>query len=144
MPPELKTGIYPCLWFDTNARESADFYSGVFSDCSVLSDNGMVVIMQIRGSKFMLLNGGPHYKLNEATSWVIECDTQAEIDYYWEQFKQGGEEQMCGWIKDKFGVSWQVIPSVLGSLMSEPERARRVIQAFMQMKKFDIQTILDA
>lgn len=92
----------------------------------------------------MGLNGGPHYKFNEAVSFVIDCETQDEIDYYWNRLTEGGEESMCGWLKDKFGVSWQVVPTVLAELLSDPTRAERVVGAFMQMKKFDIEKLLAA
>ena len=96
------------------------------------------------GQKLMCLNGGPEYKFNEAVSFVVECDTQEEIDYYWERLTEGGEEVQCGWLKDKFGVSWQVVPTILGELMSDPSRSQRVVNAFLKMKKFDIEKLLSA
>ena len=104
----------------------------------------MVVIFELNGFKFMGLNGGPHYKFSPATSFVVECDTQEEIDYYWEKLGAGGAYNQCGWLDDKFGMSWQVVPSVLSKLMSDPERAPRVIEAFMQMSKFDIAALENA
>ena len=89
----------------------------------------------------MGLNGGPKFKFTEALSFVVECETQEEIDNYWSRLTEGGQESMCGWLKDKFGLSWQIVPSILGKLMSDPERAPRVMQAFMQMKKFDIEKL---
>ena len=89
----------------------------------------------------MGLNGGPKFKFTEAVSFVVECETQEEIDNYWSRLTEGGQESMCGWLKDKFGLSWQIVPSILGKLMSDPERAPRVMQAFMQMKKFDIEKL---
>jgi len=104
----------------------------------------MVVIFEINGRKFMGLNGGPHFKFNEAVSFVIDCETQEEVDYYWEKLTEGGEESQCGWLKDKYGVSWQVVPTVLQKLLSDPERAQRVTEVFMKMKKFDIKTLENA
>jgi predicted 3-demethylubiquinone-9 3-methyltransferase (glyoxalase superfamily) len=98
----------------------------------------MVVIFELNGKRFMGLNGGPKYNFTEAVSFVVDCETQEEIDYYWNKLTEGGEESMCGWLKDKFGLSWQIVPSILGKLMSDPSRADRVIKAFMQMRKFDI------
>lgn len=92
----------------------------------------------------MGLNGGPIYKFNEAVSFVVDCENQEEIDYYWNKLTQGGEESKCGWLKDQFGVSWQIVPKILGELMNDPEKAPRVVQAFMQMKKFDIEKLLRA
>lgn len=104
----------------------------------------MVVHFAINGQKIMALNGGPQFKFNEAISFVVECDTQEEIDYYWEKLTAEGEESMCGWLKDKFGLSWQIVPKVLGELMADPTRAQRVVQAFLKMKKFDLETLLKA
>ncbi len=104
----------------------------------------MVVTFELNGRKFMSLNGGPHFTFNESVSFVVECETQAEIDHYWNKLTEGGSESMCGWLKDKFGVSWQIVPTVLGDLMSNTERAPRVVEAFMKMKKFDIDTLVKA
>ncbi|HYK75985.1 MAG TPA: VOC family protein [Daejeonella sp.] len=134
--------IYPCLWFDGKAQEAAKFYCSVFQNSKIITDNPMVVIFELNGKKFMGLNGGPEFKFNESVSFVIECENQEEIDYYWNKFtSDGGQESMCGWCKDKFGVSWQVVPVILGKLMSDPEKGQRVIQAFMKMKKFDIKAL---
>lgn len=136
--------IFPCLWFNCNAKEAAEFYCSVFENSAIISENKTVVIFESSGQKFMCLNGGPEYSFNEAVSFVIECDTQDEIDYYWDKLTEGGEEIQCGWLKDKFGVSWQVVPAILGKLMNDPARAERVTNAFLKMKKFDIQKLLDA
>ena len=275
--------IYPCLWFDGQAKEAADFYCSVFKNSKIISTNPMVTIFELSGKKFMGLNGGPMFKFtpsvsifvtcetvnetnetwkkimdggkalipidkqpwserygwaqdkfgmtwqisvvnnpgdkpqlrpsflftnnqfgraeeaikfyssvfdksstdfimhypnedkrnagkvmysefklngydliamdgpdvhdytfNEAVSVVVECDTQKEIDFFWNKLTEGGEESMCGWLKDKFGVSWQIVPAVLGKLMGDPDRSQRVIQAFMKMKKFDIETLMEA
>ncbi len=136
--------IYPCLWFDTEAKAAADFYCSVFADSKIISENPIVVIFELRGTKFMGLNGGPTFKFNESVSFVVNCETQEEIDHHWNKLTEGGSESQCGWLKDKYGVSWQIVPSILGSLMSDPERSQRVVQAFLKMKKFDIATLLNA
>jgi predicted 3-demethylubiquinone-9 3-methyltransferase (glyoxalase superfamily) len=276
----MKRSIYPCLWFDTNARQAADYYCTVFNDTGITADNGMVVSLELLGEKMMLLNGGPYFQINpaisfflsfnneeevdaawqkltsggsvlmpldkypwspkygwvqdmfgvswqlwlgdisdvgqkvcpmmmftqehagkaeqainfytsifdnssvkgiaryekgegdvegyvkhgqfiiddyvmmamdssadhkfsfnEAVSIVVECDDQKEIDYFWQKLSSGGSEQQCGWLKDQFGVSWQIVPAVLKKLMTDPGRAERVIKAFMKMKKFDIEAL---
>lgn len=104
----------------------------------------MVVTFEINGQQFMGLNGGPMFKFNESVSFVVSCDTQEEIDYYWYKLTEGGEESQCGWLKDKHGLSWQIVPSILPKLMSDPEKSERVIKAFLQMKKFDIEKLLTA
>lgn len=136
--------VYPCLWFDGQAKEAAEFYCSVFPNSRITSENPMVVNFDVNGRRFMGLNGGPHYKHTPAISFVIECGTQEEIDYYWNTLSEGGREDQCGWLQDKFGVSWQVVPAILAHLMSDPERSGRVVEAFMKMKKFDIETLLKA
>lgn len=137
--------IYPCLWFDGQAKAAADFYCSIFKNSKVTSENPMVVVFELDGKRFMGLNGGPHFKFNEAVSFVVDCEDQQEIDYYWNKLLEGGgTESQCGWLKDKFGVSWQIVPTILGKLMSDPEKSGRVVQAFMQMKKFDIEKLLNA
>ena len=136
--------MYPCLWFDGQAKAAGDYYCSIFKDSKITAENPIVVNFEINGSKFMALNGGPKYQFTPATSFVITCDTQDEIDYYWEQLGKDGRYDQCGWLDDKYGVSWQVVPAVLGKLMSDPERAPRVIQAFMKMSKFDIATLENA
>lgn len=152
--------ITPCLWFDHQAEEAALFYTAIFKNSKInaISRYGkegyeshkqkegtvMVVEFTIHGQPFTALNGGPHFKFNEALSFQIFCDTQQEIDQYWEKLTQGGNESQCGWLKDKFGLSWQIIPSILGKLMSDPKKAGRVTEAFMQMKKLDIETLRNA
>lgn len=138
----MKREIYPCLWFDGQAQEAAKFYCSVFPNSNIISDNQMVIIFELNRKKFMGLNGGPNFKFNEATSFVIECDTQEEIDYYWNTLTfDGGKEGNCGWLKDKFGLSWQVIPTILPQLLSNPEKSQSVVEAFMKMKKFDLATL---
>ena len=137
--------MYPCLWFDGQARAAADFYCTIFPNSKVLNDSGLVVNFELNGQFFMGLNGGDNFQFNEAVSFVIPCKDQQEIDYYWDKLTaDGGSEGRCGWCKDKFGLSWQVIPAVLGELMSNPEKGQRVMQAFMQMRKFDIETLQNA
>ncbi|MBV8278367.1 MAG: VOC family protein [Verrucomicrobia bacterium] len=137
--------IYPCLWFDDQARAAADFYCTIFPNSRVLNDSDMVVNFELNGQFFMGLNGRPKFDFNEAISFVVLCKDQKEIDHYWYSLiADGGQESMCGWCKDKFGMSWQVVPAQLGELMSDPARAARVTQAFMKMHKFDIEALLNA
>ena len=137
--------VYPCLWFDGQARAAAEFYCSVFKNSEITADNQLVVTFELNGQKFMGLNGGPNFKFNEAVSFVVDCETQEEIDYYWEKLTaDGGQESNCGWLKDKFGVSWQIVPAILSKLMSNPEKAPRVMAAFMKMRKMDIETLLNA
>ena len=136
--------IFPCMWFDGKAKDAADFYCSIFPESKIVSTNPMVVIFELNKTKFMALNGGPEFKFNEAISFVITCETQDEIDFYWSKLTEGGVESKCGWLKDKFGVSWQVVPSILGSLMGNPATAPKVMYAFMQMKKFDIAKLKEA
>ena len=137
--------LYPCLWFDGQARAAADFYCAIFPDSRIVSDSGLVVNFELNGRFFMGLNGGPLFRFNEAVSFVISCKDQKEIDHYWYKLTaDGGQESMCGWCKDKFGLSWQVVPSNLGELLSDPVRGPRVQAAFMKMRKFDLETLLNA
>ncbi len=137
--------IVTCLWFDGQAKAAADFYCSVFKDSKITSESPMVVTFEVNGSKFMGLNGGPQFKFDEAISLVVNCDTQEEIDYYWEKLTaDGGQESMCGWLKDKFGLSWQIVPSIIAELMSEPSKAERVVKAFMGMRKLDIEVLKNA
>lgn len=137
--------MYPCLWFDGQAKSAAEFYCAIFPNSKVTVDTPMVVHFELNGKKFMGLNGGPHFKFNEAVSFVITCENQQEIDHYWNKLiADGGQESQCGWLKDKFGLSWQVVPTILGELMSHPEKGQRVVQAFMKMKKFDIEALKNA
>ena len=144
--------IMPFLWFDNNLEEAMNFYAGVFKEVEIFhvsragdgapvpSGTVMSASFRINGQDFLGLNGGPMYKFTEAISFFIECNSQEEIDYYWEKLTAGGEESMCGWLKDKFGLSWQVIPSVLGQLLGspDPEKAGRAMQAMLQMGKLNI------
>ncbi len=140
----MKKQIYPCLWFDGQAKEAAEFYCTIFEDSKIISASPMVVTFELNGKYFMGLNGGPQYKFNEAISFVIDCETQDEIDYLWENLTIGGQEGMCGWLKDKFGVSWQIVPTILPELLGNPEKAERVTDAFLKMSKFDIEKLKSA
>ena len=137
--------MYPCLWFDGQAKAAAEFYCSIFKNSKITAENPMVVRWELNGIQFMGLNGGPQFKFNEAVSFVIECETQDEIDHYWNHLiSNGGAESQCGWCKDQFGVSWQVVPRILSQLMADPENGERVIATFMQMKKFDIEKLVNA
>lgn len=133
--------LYPCLWFDGKAKEAAEFYCTVFKNSKITVDTPMVVNFEINGQKFMGLNGGPMFNFTEAVSFVIDCADQQEVDYYWNTLTaNGGQESMCGWVKDKYGLSWQIVPVELGQLMSsgDQHKAGAMMQALMKMKKLDI------
>jgi predicted 3-demethylubiquinone-9 3-methyltransferase (glyoxalase superfamily) len=136
--------IYPCLWFDGQAKEAADFYCSIFKNSKIISESPILVHFEINGDRFMGLNAGPQHQFNEAISFVIECENQEEIDFYWDKLMDGGKEKACGWLSDKYGICWQIVPTVLGSLLNDPEKAPRVMQAFMKMVKFDIEKLLNA
>lgn len=141
----MTTEIHPCLWFDGQAQAAATFYCNLFPNSKILVDSGLVVNFELNGKLFMALNGGDYFKINEAVSFVISCENQAEIDYYWNALTQdGGQESNCGWCKDKFGVSWQVVPSILSQLMADSNKRDNVVKAFMKMKKFDIAALESA
>ena len=137
--------IYPCLWFDGQAQAAAKFYCSIFKNSKITTDTPMVVAFELNDRKFIGLNAGPQFKFTEAISFVVDCDTQEEIDYYWNNLMaDGGSEGSCGWLKDKFGVSGQIVPTVLPRLLSDPEKAPKVMQAYMKMKKFDIKELENA
>ncbi len=136
--------IFPCLWFEHNAKEAAEHYCSIFKNSKIVSENPMVVIFELNDTKFMALNGGPHYKFSPANSYVITCDTQDEIDHYWKKLGEEGKFGQCGWLEDKYGVSWQIVPTILGQLMNDPEKAPKTMYAFMQMTKFDIEKLINA
>jgi predicted 3-demethylubiquinone-9 3-methyltransferase (glyoxalase superfamily) len=147
--------IRPNLWFDTEAEEAAEFYTEVFEDSRIVnvahyteaapSKAGMVMFVEFElgGQRFIGINGGPQFKFNEAVSLEIVCDTQEQVDHYWERLSDGGEEGMCGWLKDRYGLSWQVAPAGMEELFSDsdPERARRAMEAMLKMRKLDLATI---
>jgi len=132
---------YTCLWFNNQAHEAAEFYCSLFENTKILSKNGFMAVFELNGQKFMCMNGGPSYTLSPAASLVVECENQAEIDHYWEKLTEGGQEGRCGWLVDRFGLSWQVFPGILGSLFSDPEKAGRVQEAFSRMGKIDLETL---
>lgn len=136
---QLSHPLTTCLWFDGKAKEAAEFYCSVFSNSKITRENPLVVAFEINGQQFIGLNGGPVFTFNEAISLVINCDTQEEIDYYWDTLTaNGGSESMCGWLKDKYGLSWQVVPAQLGQWMSDPVKGQNVAQVMMGMKKMNI------
>ena len=144
--------ITPFLWFDGNAEEAMKFYTSIFKNSKIISTmpgpNGTIMggTFVLDKQEFQALNGGPKYKFTEAISLFVRCETQPEIDEMWAQLSEGGQESMCGWLKDKFGLSWQIIPPVLGELLSDKDRAKtnRVMQAMLQMSKIDIAKLKQA
>ena len=134
--------LTPFLWFEKGAEEAANYYCSVFKNAKILSSNPMVTSFEIDGLRLNIMNGGPQFKLNDAFSIVIHCKDQEEIDTYWNRFvSDGGSESMCGWLKDKYGVSWQVVPSNIDQLLMHPEKGQRAVQAMLQMKKLDIKKL---
>ena len=156
--PAVQSKITPCLWFDSEAEEAAKFYTAIFPNSKIgaISRYGeagkefhgkepgsvLTVAFELGGQAFTALNGGPMFKFTEAISFQVSCDTQEELDHFWEKLSAGGDPkaQQCGWLKDKFGVSWQVVPAILPKLMSDPDgqKTARMMQALFQMKKLDI------
>jgi predicted 3-demethylubiquinone-9 3-methyltransferase (glyoxalase superfamily) len=150
--------ITPFLWFDDKAEEAMNFYVSIFKNSkrgriSRYGEAGpgpkgtvMVATFQLEGQDFIALNGGPHFKFTEAVSFVVNCETQDEVDAFWEKLSEGGAKGQCGWLKDKYGLSWQIVPTVLGELMSDPdpEKSKRVMQAMLQITKIDIKGLKQA
>lgn len=150
--------ITPFLWFDDNAEEAMNFYISLFKNSKVLSltrygeagpgpkGSVMTVAFELDGQKFVALNGGPHFKFTEAISWVVNCDDQGEVDVLWEKLSDGGKKGQCGWLKDKYGMSWQIVPTVLVKLLSDADvvKSQRVMKAMMQMTKIDIRGLQQA
>ena len=148
----MKQRIVPNLWFDTEAEEAAEFYTSVFEDSRIVNvthytesaprEAGMVMTVEFEldGQRFIGINGGDQFKFDEAVSFEIECETQDEIDHYWEKLTDGGEEGQCGWLKDRFGLSWQVVPTGMEEVFADPdpERADRAMQAMLKMRKVDL------
>ena len=146
------------LWFDNNAEEAVNFYVSLFKNSKVLSitrygeagpgpaGTVLTAAFQLQGQEFIALNGGPQFKFTEAISFSVNCETQEELDQYWEKLSEGGEKGRCGWLKDKYGLSWQVNPVVLGEMLQDedPEKAKRVMEAMLQMNKLDIETLKKA
>lgn len=155
----MKQKIVPNLWFDTEAEEAAEFYVSVFDDGRVVNvthytDAGpreagtvMTVEFELEGQRFVAINGGPEFKFDEAVSFAIECETQEEIDRYWDELREGGgEEGPCGWLRDRFGLSWQVVPAGMEELLADPDRGRaeRAMRAMLSMRKIDVAALRDA
>jgi predicted 3-demethylubiquinone-9 3-methyltransferase (glyoxalase superfamily) len=150
--------ITPCLWFDTQGEEAAEFYTSIFEnsrirDIARYGEAGprpagtvMTVSFELDGQPFIALNGGPDFAFNEAVGFQIDCKSQQEVDEYWSRLGEGGEEGPCGWLKDRYGVSWQVVPNRLTELLDDPDRetSQRVMSAMLQMKKIDIAALEDA
>ena len=150
--------ITPFLWFDDKAEEAMNFYVSIFKNSkrgriSRYGEAGpgpkgavMVVTFRLDGQEFMALNGGPHFKFTEAFSLLVNCETQDEVDAFWDKLSEGGSKGQCGWLKDKYGLSWQIVPTALGEMMSDPdpEKSKRVMNAMLQMKKLDINTLKQA
>jgi predicted 3-demethylubiquinone-9 3-methyltransferase (glyoxalase superfamily) len=156
--------ITPCLWFDDRAEEAAKFYISIFKNSKIgdvtrygkegyeihgrEAGTVMTIDFEIEGQKFVGLNGGPIFKFNEAISFQVHCETQKEVDYYWEKLSEGGDEkaQQCGWLKDKYGVSWQIVPAVLGRMLQDKDakKSQRVMKALLQMHKLDIKILKQA
>ena len=154
--------ITPFLWFDNQAEEAMNFYVSIFKNSKIVSvaryddesakasgrpaGSVMTATFQLDGQDFIALNGGPEFEFTEAISFFVNCETQEEVDELWEKLTKGGEEVQCGWLKDKYGISWQIVPTILGELMSDPDpvKAQRVTKAMLQMKKIDIKALKQA
>lgn len=156
--------ITPFLWFNDQAEQAAQFYTSIFPESQIVSvaryseaaasasgkpaDSVMTVDFQLSGQSFAAINGGPEFSFSEAVSFVVSCESQEEVDYYWERLSAGGppEAQQCGWLKDQFGVPWQIVPAILPQLMADPDvqRVQRAMQALLSMKKIDIDALLQA
>jgi predicted 3-demethylubiquinone-9 3-methyltransferase (glyoxalase superfamily) len=156
--------ITPCLWFDDQAEAAVEFYTAIFRNSRIVrisrygeagrdvhgrpAGSVMVVAFELDGQAFTALNGGPVFKFNEAVSFQVHCDTQEDVDYYWTRLSEGGDEkaQQCGWLKDRYGVSWQIVPTVLSEMIGDPDsvRSQRAMEAMLQMKKIDIATLKKA
>lgn len=150
--------ITPCLWFDDQALDAAKFYVSLFKNSKIteisyydensgeMAGKVMLVTFSLDGQDLMALNGGPHFKFTEAISLYVDCADQSEVDRMWEALLDGGEESQCGWLKDKYGLSWQIVPSILGKLMNDPDpvKAARVRAAMLKMVKIDVETLLKA
>src|SRR6185295_5376129 len=152
--------ITPFLWFDNQAEEAAKFYTSIFKKSKIgkisryseaaAAASGqkkgtvMTIAFKLDGQEFIAINGGPHFKFTEAVSLVVNCKTQKEVDWYWKKLTEGGAESQCGWLKDKFGFSWQVTPAIIGKLISDPATSQRVMEAVLRMKKPDIAVLKKA
>jgi predicted 3-demethylubiquinone-9 3-methyltransferase (glyoxalase superfamily) len=152
---ELSQKIIPFLWFENQAEEAVNYYINIFNNSSIINityygeagpgpmDNVITVTFELEGQEFTALNGGPMFKFTEAISFYVKCTSQDEVDYYWEKLTEAGEEQPCGWLKDKYGLSWHIVPTLLVEMLndSDPEKVKRVTEAMLKMKKIDIKTL---
>jgi predicted 3-demethylubiquinone-9 3-methyltransferase (glyoxalase superfamily) len=156
---EVMQKIAPCLWYDDQAEDAAKFYTSVFKNSRIISTTPypkaaeevsgkkagsvMTVEFELDGERFTALNGGPEFKFNESISFMVDCEDQAEIDYFWGKLTQGGEESVCGWLKDKFGLSWQIVPKVLDEMLKDPDKDKveAVTATFLKMKKLEIEPL---
>jgi predicted 3-demethylubiquinone-9 3-methyltransferase (glyoxalase superfamily) len=154
--------ITPCLWFDDNAEEAAKFYTSLFRNSKItnISHYGeagaaasgrpkgtvMTVMFQLDGQEFMALNGGPHFTFSPAISLMVNCETQEELDHFWNKLSEGGREEQCGWLTDKYGVSWQIVPTLIGEIMQNKggEKSERMMKALFQMRKLDVEKLQQA
>jgi predicted 3-demethylubiquinone-9 3-methyltransferase (glyoxalase superfamily) len=153
---KIEHKIVPHLWFDKEAKEAAEFYTSVFKDSRIKSTTTLhdtpsgavdIVTFELFGQEFMAISAGPLFKFNESISFLVKCDTQEEIDYYWERLtSDGGQEGMCGWLKDRYGLSWQIVPAEMDAMLHEkdPVKLSRVVQTFLKMKKLDIAVLQGA
>ncbi len=155
---DLSQKIIPFLWFENQAEEAVNYYIKIFKDSRIKNityygetaqgseDSVMTVSFELEGQEFNALNGGPMYKFTEAISFYVKCTSQDEVDYYWYKLTEEGEEQPCGWLKDKYGVSWQIVPTLLVEMLNDPnpEKVKRVTEAMLKMKKIDIPTLIAA
>jgi len=138
--------VTPFLWFDGKAAEAAAFYVSIFKNSKVVSSSPMDATFVLDGQDFLALNGGPQYKFTPAVSLFVSCETQEEVDYFWEKLGAGGAESQCGWLTDKYGLSWQVVPTILRKLLQDPDRAKaqRALNAMLKMTKLDIKRLQEA
>jgi len=143
--------VTPFLWYNNNVNEAVDFYTSIFKDSKIISISGpkgsvMSAVIELNGQTLNLFNGGPMFKFTEAISLFVNCETQDEVDYYWQKLSEGGEESRCGWLKDKFGLSWQIVPDVLMKLLWDKDhvKANNVMQAMLKMAKLDISLLQEA
>lgn len=150
--------ITPCLWFDDQGEEAANFYVSIFNNSKIVGrtyygEGGprpkgsvLTVVFELDGQEFIALNGGPHFKFTEAVSFSVDCKTQEEVDAFWAKLSAGGQEGQCGWLKDKYGLSWQIVPSILPEMLNDPDpaKSKKVMEAMLKMKKLDISGLMKA
>jgi predicted 3-demethylubiquinone-9 3-methyltransferase (glyoxalase superfamily) len=138
--------ITPFLWFDNNAKEAMNFYTSIFKNSKIISDTPMIVIFELNGQKIMALNGGPQFTFNESMSLFVSCNSQEEVDELWEKLSVGGQKGKCGWLKDKYGLSWQIVPTILEKLMSDKDtkKSQRVMDVLLKMTKIETKILQEA